>query len=106
MTHRQYAAWQEWLSAQWNVPNRSDHYAMQVAAEVARTPGRFTRSPPKIKLDQFRIPFVDEKPKPFVKRPGGPPGPLTKEEVAKFKVSMRKAQIEAQARFSKDKKLR
>lgn len=96
MTHRQFEAWREWLFEEWNKPSRTDHYLMQITAEVVRTPGRWWGKLPKVKLDDFRIPFVEAKPtKPFVKRPGGPPAPLTKEEVIKFRASMRAAQIKA-----------
>lgn len=33
-THRQYAAWSEWLAEDYNRPERSDYYAMLIAAEV------------------------------------------------------------------------
>jgi hypothetical protein len=96
MTRRQFRAWQEWLLGEWNRPSRSDHYLMQAALEIIRTPGRIFGKIPKVTLDQMKIPFVEAKPaKAYVRRPGGPPGPLTKEEVVKFRMQMRAANIRA-----------
>lgn len=36
-SNREYQAWTEWLDRQWNEPDRTDHYLMQVAREVAYT---------------------------------------------------------------------
>lgn len=32
MTARQFRAWRAWLEMQWNLPDRGDFYAMQIAA--------------------------------------------------------------------------
>jgi hypothetical protein len=34
-TNREYLAWMEWLDQRWNEPDRTDHYLMQIAREVA-----------------------------------------------------------------------
>lgn len=47
--------WIEWLDQQWDKPNRSDHYLMQIAAEIART--RNPKHAGSIKLAQFKVPF-------------------------------------------------
>ncbi len=73
MTHRQYLVWQEWLNQEWNRPDRSDHYAMQVAKTVAQSAaGRHGRG---IKLNQFKIPFKTVVPgvKKVLTRPDGRP---------------------------------
>lgn len=54
MTHRQYVAWQKWLSSQWNEPSRTDHYLMQVAAESFRP---HARHPEAVKMDSYRLKF-------------------------------------------------
>lgn len=53
-THRQHLTWVEWLEAQWNRPDRTDHYLMQVAAEV--TAGRVKR-PGEIKMSRYVLKF-------------------------------------------------
>lgn len=59
MTHRQYLAWLAWLGAQWNLPDRNDHYLMQVALEVVRS--RPTKQPVTLKLDDMKIPFRQQR---------------------------------------------
>jgi hypothetical protein len=70
MTHRQYLAWQAWLDEEWERPNRTDQYLMQVALEVVR--GRM-KNPRKAELQNFRLTFKGKK---TLKRPK-----LTKEQV-------------------------
>lgn len=50
--HRQYLAMHAWLTDQWNKPNRTDWYLMQVA-QVVRN--KESKSP--IGLGMFKIPF-------------------------------------------------
>ncbi len=57
-TNRQYNVWMEWLRQQWNNPSRSDNYLMQIAVEVKRV---LSKTPNKIKHDQFEIPFTFKK---------------------------------------------
>lgn len=52
MTHRQFAAWQQWLEDQWNRPDRHDYYSMQAAQTNLR--GKGMKAPP---LEKMRIPF-------------------------------------------------
>jgi hypothetical protein len=49
MTHRQFLCWQCWLQLQWNVPNRSDHYVMQLTAMQSTKTGANS--------DDFKIEF-------------------------------------------------
>lgn len=56
MTARQYRAWQRFLLDDYNRPSRSDHYAMQVAAEVFRT---IAKEPQQVRREQFGIYFPD-----------------------------------------------
>ena len=59
MTHRQYEAWRWWLRLEWNRPDRSDHYAMQVCQHLWLLPARvWGKNPEPPKLDKFEIPFV------------------------------------------------
>jgi hypothetical protein len=46
MTERQFEGWNDWLSRQWNEPDRSDYYLMQVAAFNAAKP----TSPDELRL--------------------------------------------------------
>lgn len=67
LTHRQWVAWTERRRRRWNEPDRTDHYLMQIGAEVRATRGMFARNPPSIRLDDLRIPFsfkVDREPTP------------------------------------------
>lgn len=57
MTHRQSKAWSLWLARQWNKPTRSDHYAMQTAAEVRLCRRALTNGDP-VSLSDMKIPFV------------------------------------------------
>ena len=58
MTHRQFMAWQVWLSWQHNRPDRTDYYLMQIACEVRRI---WAAKPDKVRLDQFKITFEESK---------------------------------------------
>jgi len=81
MTHRQFEAWQEWLAMQWNLPDRSDHYMMQVAA---------MQSSEQRTIDDFRIKFTSSN-EPVVELPevldeyghSWFPRRMTKESIAK-----------------------
>lgn len=53
MTHREYRTWQVWLEKQWNEPDRTDHYLMQIAGYVCHVLSKKTR----INLGNFKIPF-------------------------------------------------
>lgn len=57
MTHREFLTWQAWIDRQWNRPDRTDFYLMQVACEVRRV---LSRKPAGIKIDDFRLPFGEE----------------------------------------------
>jgi hypothetical protein len=57
MTHRQFAAWQEWLLLEANRPGRLEHYLMRVGLEIRRVIGLFTKDPGPMTLDAFRVPF-------------------------------------------------
>lgn len=35
LTHRQFLTWEAWLRNEWNRPNRTDHYLMQLTAVVS-----------------------------------------------------------------------
>jgi hypothetical protein len=49
VTHRQYAAWLRWLESEMDRPDRSDYYAMSIAAEVRRTHAK------DVKLEDLRL---------------------------------------------------
>lgn len=58
LTHRQFLLCQSWLDEQDNQPSRSDHYAMQIACEIARTRAKY---PNNVKLDGFKLVFTKQK---------------------------------------------
>lgn len=83
MTHRQFMAWQWWLAEQWNQPDRSDHYLMQLAAAQDAKEG------PKHLNDyrlRFSVPSPAVKEEPAFLVDGKPFGPrrLTKEDVERL----------------------
>lgn len=45
MTHRQFRVWKAWLDEEWNLPNRSDYYAAQIAAVVVNSFSTENRTP-------------------------------------------------------------
>lgn len=55
MTHRQFLVWSAWLDEQWNRPDRTDHYLMQVAAEVRR--GNAGKKARQVKMQHFLLEF-------------------------------------------------
>lgn len=56
LTHREFLTWGEWFKQQWNEPNRSDHYLMQIACEIVRVNLK-KGAAQKLKLSQFLLPF-------------------------------------------------
>lgn len=57
-THRQYQGWLQYLDEEWNTPTRSDHYLMQIAAEVRRV---LAKRPRTIRLKDFFLKFTKAK---------------------------------------------
>ena len=51
-SHREYLTRLAWLDLQWNEPDRSDHYAMQIARAIRQILNKST-----VTLDQQKIPF-------------------------------------------------
>lgn len=58
MTHRQFKAWEAWFELEWNVPNRADYYAMNVAAEVRRSRAK---NPGVVKVEDLRLKLEKKK---------------------------------------------
>ena len=58
MTHRQFKVWCAWEDLEWNKPNRSDHYTMQVAYQLAVVN---SKNPSAIRFDKFKIKFSSSK---------------------------------------------
>lgn len=56
MSHREFLTRFHWMEEQLNEPDRHDHYAMQVAAEIRRS---YVSNKAKrgVKLDHFKIKF-------------------------------------------------
>lgn len=57
MTHRQFLAWQYWMNLQQNVPDKTDHYLMQIACEVRRV---LAKHPRQIKIEDFKLTFSNQ----------------------------------------------
>lgn len=83
MTHLQFLCWCEWRDEEMNRPGLTEHYLMQVAAEVRATPSRVWGKDPGVKLDSMKIPFV-RKETPPVNAPEGFPAPATKDSIAQL----------------------
>ena len=56
VTHRQYLAWIEWYKLEANHPDRSDWYAMQIAAEVRRANAK---NPKSVNVKDMKLTFGD-----------------------------------------------
>lgn len=70
MSHREFSTWDAWLEEEWNRPNRSDHYLMQIAATAARI---LAKNPSAVKDADFKLKFE-------VKAPVGKVGDFDPEE--------------------------
>jgi ribosomal protein S19E (S16A) len=55
-TERELKTWLAWLDMQWNTPERSDWYLMQVACEVKRV---LMKNPQSVGVQDFRLKFKD-----------------------------------------------
>ncbi len=55
-TDREYVAWSEWLNNQWEEPDRTDLYIMQLTLQVASM-----LSKKKMKLNDFKLEFSSNK---------------------------------------------
>lgn len=54
VSYREYLLWMAWLDKQWNQPDRSDHYLMQVSRDIARV---LSKHPGRIQTKDFKIEF-------------------------------------------------
>jgi hypothetical protein len=57
-SHREYLLWKRHFKDEWNHPNRTDHYLMQIAREVKRV---LSKKPAKIQLKHFLLDFNPKK---------------------------------------------
>lgn len=97
-THRQHQLWLEWLEQQWNKPDRTDHYLMQIAWAAFHA---FASKRPPFKSKEWELPFktiVDAIAKQEMERQEQPDSPLgegprrlTKEDIAKINTALAKA---------------
>lgn len=60
VTNRQHDAWVVWLDMQWELPDRHDHYLMQLHAEVRRL---LAKHPQSVKVEDSKIKFTKQDPK-------------------------------------------
>lgn len=74
-----------------NTPDRADYYSMQLALMLQALPALvWGQTPPNFNLDKFKIKLEPKKPEkkkePYVRKSKyDPPGPLTKEQLDKFR---------------------
>lgn len=54
MSHREYLTRLAWIEENWNDPDRSDYYLMQIAQEIRKV---MSKKPKNIKLDHLKIKF-------------------------------------------------
>lgn len=57
MTHREYLLRLAWIEESWSIPDRTDHYLMQIAQEVRRV---LSKSPNRIQMKDFEVKFVSK----------------------------------------------
>ena len=88
MTHRQYAAWIEWLELEWNQPSRDNYYALRIVAEIKRLFSKDAIDLGELKI-QFGRPLTPQEMPPD--DPNGPKRLRSKEDVAKAKEKIDKA---------------
>ena len=82
MTHRQFRTWKQWLTAEWNRPNRTDHYIMRAALETRI--GNAGKKARDVQLEDFKVKFK-------VRSAKDPVVELTKEERQARATAMSKA---------------
>lgn len=58
-TERELRVWLAWMALQWDSPDRSDYYLMQVACEVRRV---LSRDPRAISISDFKLQFREAGP--------------------------------------------
>lgn len=60
VTNREYRLWMLWFDSEWNKPDRTDHYLMQIAAQIVAVNSKETDT---VLLSDFKIPFETKKEK-------------------------------------------
>lgn len=58
MSHREYLTRLAWIEDNYNDPNRTDFYLMQIATEIRRV---LHKHPKQVKINQFKLPFGKKK---------------------------------------------
>ena len=58
MTHREYLAWQEWLDAQWNEPDKLCDYVRQVSFDLRRINAK---DPKAVRFDETKIAYKQQR---------------------------------------------
>lgn len=71
----------EWLDEQWNEPTRTDHYLMNIAAEVRRVNLAKPEDQKSIELDMYKIPFEIKTGKEKKEEKWHPFAPITEEQI-------------------------
>lgn len=60
LSFKEFLLWQDYFKEEWNTPDRTDHYLMQVALKIIETNTKNS----KTKLNDLKIPFKEAKKKP------------------------------------------
>lgn len=71
MSDREFRRWETYFAQRWNEPDRSDHYLMQIAQEIA-----ISRLSKHVPLEDMKIPFGQEEAKDEI-----PVSEMTEEEI-------------------------
>lgn len=62
LSHREYLTWLAWTQDEWNQPNRTDYYLMQLTMVLKQ---KFARNPSIFNLNDQRIEFEPEAARPI-----------------------------------------
>lgn len=60
-TYREYNVWMTYLDSEWNKPNRSDYYLMQIALEIRRFMVGFSKGGKDPDMNDLVLPFTAQK---------------------------------------------
>lgn len=93
MTHRQFLVWRLWLREEWNRPNRTDHYIMQIA-EACNLSGERLKWPLTFTFNvQVTTPEVEHQFEELKEQGYSVPRRMTKEDIAKYQRLLRHSEL-------------
>ena len=68
ISHTQFLVWHEWLRRQWNKPNRTDHYLMQIDKDMINLAAKHPTSMSERKIKWTFGPVEEDKSKAAAKQ--------------------------------------